>query len=333
MYKILNRQRAQYWFWYVRKELILCELKAETDLDRQELLTTLLVEPTLEEVYGKEQIANQILLQSGQESLYSIFYEDTDKFKAGKRPSSANLPKLLDQHIPDSFLAYQEGPSGLFQIIEANTIVEAVYVIARHLLKILEDNQSLYNGDIELEKLTNYLIERQHLGIFGGSFQLLIAIENIINYLFPNNEWGKFVSVLTVTRTAVQKLDVKELFHPKYFDLEAMAPIVIGYGFIRARFFEETHYLSKVCYEEKYLTFLNKVFLINEDFWIFESFKNELESAEFFMFNPSENTKANIAKIQQSAIKNIFQKAHYCIKTNPMTGLCSAIEQGIQRLT
>ena len=93
-----------------------------------------------------------------------------------------------------------------------------------------------------------------------------------------------------------------------------MAPIAIGYGFFRARFFNEIHYLSKVCYEEQYLTLLNKKFIMNEAFWLFESYNSKLSNAEYLHFKESERKKVNANRIEQSPIKNIFCEAHSLTK-------------------
>lgn len=311
MYKILKQLRAQYWFWYVRNELILNKLKSELDQGHKAELQKLLAEPTLEDIFGKESIADQIFSISGDEQLRTTFLDDSDKFRVGSRPSLEMTPKLVERYIPGSLSAFREGPSGLLEIIEASSLVEAVFVIARHLLRVLEEGCDLYLGDRELERLTKSLSERVQLGMFGGAFKLLNIIEEIINYIFPNNEWDKFVPVLQVIKTSPQQLEPMHLFQTKSLKLEVMAPIAVGYGFIRARFFDEIHYLSKVCYQEQFLTFLNKKFIMNEAFWLFESYDNELSSAEYLHFHKSERKKVNANRIEQAPIKNIFCKAHF----------------------
>ena len=311
MYKILKQFRAQYWFWYVRNELILNKLKSELDQEDKAELQKLLIDPTLEDIFGKESISDQIFSISGDEQLRSKFLDDSDKFRVGSRPSTEATPKWLDRYIPGSLSAFIEGPSGLFEIIEANSLVEAVFVIARHLLRVLKEDCDLYLGDSELERLTKSLSEHVQLGMFGGAFKLLNIIEEIINYIFPNNELDKFVSALQVVKTSPQQLEPKHLFQTKFLKLEVMAPIAVGYGFFRARFFDEIHYLSKVCYQEQFLTLLNKKFIMNEAFWLFESYDNELSSAEYLHFKESERKKVNANRIEQAPIKNIFCKAHF----------------------
>lgn len=314
MYKILSQLRAQYWFWYVRNELILNELKNEPNQENAEKLQKLLEEPTLEDIFGKDSISQQIFSISGDVQLSAIFSEDSDKFRVGIRPSTETTPKWVDRYIPGSLSAFIEGPSGLFEIIEANSVPEAIFIIARHLSNVLKEDYELVQGDNELERLTASLSERLQFEMFGGAFKLLCTVDEIINYIFPNNEWGKFVPVLQVDKCSPQKLEQTDLFQSKFLKLEVMAPIAIGYGFFRARFFNEIHYLSKVCYGEQYLTLLNKKFIMNEAFWLFESYNNGLSSAEYLHFKDSERRKLNANRIQQSPIKNIFCEAHSLTK-------------------
>ena len=103
------------------------------------------------------------------------------------------------------------------------------------------------------------------------------AFDNIINYLFRNNEWKKFVSVIYLEKRESEDT----FFQPKYFGLKELAPIIIGYGFFMAKYFDQVYSLAKVCYEERYLSLLNKNFLISKELWRFEKFgKIELSTKE-----------------------------------------------------
>tara|TARA_Y100000310_G_scaffold1238_1_gene1720 strand:- start:387 stop:698 length:312 start_codon:yes stop_codon:yes gene_type:complete len=60
--------------------------------------------------------------------------------------------------------------------------------------------------------------------------------------------------------------------------LKKAVPIAIGFGFIKAKFYDDIKCLYSVCYQEQYLTLLNMLFLIKEDSWKFNSIKKKKRS-------------------------------------------------------
>jgi hypothetical protein len=315
MYKILFELKTQYWYWFVRDKLIANELENIAQNNgaltfkvtlsgkkstitrlkkRTAKLKELVAKPTQKGIYSRAIIANWILELSGNEEAANNFSEDGDKYKNGSRPAPKELVEKLDQIFPGSLLAYEEGPCGLFLILEARTLIEAMLIIARELLKVLKAYRAPLKNDSTLNELTNLLSSRINLNIFGGAIKLLKTIEDTVDYLFPENHWDKFVSTIAIKHINLESLDQKCLLQPKYICLESVVPIVIGFAFFRARFFDEVHYLAKVCYEEQYLKLLNKEFLMKEEFWQFnQHYTIDMTSIDY----------------DESNIKSIFQGA------------------------
>ncbi|MBE0419055.1 MAG: hypothetical protein ACTJH9_13815 [Pseudoalteromonas sp.] len=275
MYKILGSIRTQYWYWFIRDCLIKNELKECTDSKRKERLVRQNKNAALTSIYSSVKMGNELKVLSPYLNLDSEFTNNGNQYRYGTRVVQENTIKLVEQAVPGSQLAHQNGPSGLFTVLEAQSLVSSSNIIAKELLKVLKSKEELLSNDKELARFEEILSSRVRLNIFGGTIKLLNTLEDIIEFLFPLNEWSKFISVVITNKVEVNDIEAENLLNPKYFDLKTIFPIVISFAFIKAKYFDEIHYLSKVCYQERYLTFLNKSFLINEKLWNFEPPKTD----------------------------------------------------------
>lgn len=275
MYEILGSIRTQYWYWFIRDYLIRNELKERIDSKRKERLVRQNKNAALTSIYSSVKMGNELKVLSPYLNLDSEFKNNGDKYRYGTRVVQENNIKLVEQVVPGSLLAHQNGPSGLFTVLEAQSLVSSSNIIAKELLKVLKSKEELLSNDKELARFEEILSSRVRLNIFGGTIKLLNTLEDIIEFLFPLNEWSKFISVVITNKVEVNDIEAENLLNPKYFDLKTIFPIVISFAFIKAKYFDEIHYLSKVCYQERYLTFLNKSFLINEKLWNFEPPKTD----------------------------------------------------------
>lgn len=275
MYKILGSIRTQYWYWFIRDYLIKNELKECTDSKRKERLVRQNKNAALTSIYSSVKMGNELKVLSPYLNLDSEFTNNGNQYRYGTRVVQENTIKLVEQAVPGSQLAHQNGPSGLFTVLEAQSLVSSSNIIAKELLKVLKSKEELLSNDKELARFEEILSSRVRLNIFGGTIKLLNTLEDIIEFLFPLNEWSKFISVVITNKVEVNDIEAENLLNPKYFDLKTIFPIVISFAFIKAKYFDEIHYLSKVCYQERYLTFLNKSFLINEKLWNFEPPKTD----------------------------------------------------------
>ncbi len=268
MYRILGELRAQYWYWFVRNGLINIELETAPAGKRAIKLELLKCDSTITHTYGDEKMGIELARLTGDQSLDKEFRNNGKNYRRGSRLVPDYLTKVLDKVIPGSLSAYQEGPCKLFLILESSNLVETMSVLARALLNMLESNRDIVQNDSVLAKLTDDLSNRCMLSIFGGSIKLLKVIEDIFEHLFPDNNWDEFTSVINMDN---EQFDIDNLRHPKVIELELVVPIVIGFAFFRASYFDEIHYLSKVCYQEKYLKLLNHKFLMKEELWCFNT--------------------------------------------------------------
>ncbi len=296
MRKILDEQKTQYWFWFIRKILIDYELEDISNnrgvlankliskvninnLDvRRDKLLQLMAKPTTQSIYSREAMANWIFELSNNKKISDSFSENGDDFKNGSMPIPEKTVIFLDDVLPSSLQAYNEGPSGLFLILEAQTLLESLYILAEQLLKLLKSNLNKLHKSETLLSLTKSLEGLIKLGIFGGNVKLLRTVEDIFNYLFPNNNWDKFTLFITTLNDEKERFNRLQFHQETNFHLESLAPILVGYAFFRARHFNETHYLARVCYEEGCLKILKNNFLISEEHWRFDT--DRKDSAE-----------------------------------------------------
>lgn len=322
MHCLLSEIRTQYWFWFVRNKLIDYELKdIASNKGRQVVKVVLkgkckndskiahrnikllqqLEFPTKTNIYSRAVMADWIFEISNCEEVSNIIANDGDKYKNATIPVPQETVDDIDKIISDSRLAYEDGPSGLFVIIEAQTLLEALYTLANRLLIVLEKNLRKFKKHDELTELKESLVSHIKFGIFGGTIKLLKTIEDIFDHLFPDNQWDNFTPSVSTFEVNIESFDRKSLHQPKYIDLDLIVPVLIGFAFFRARFFDEVHYLANVCYKEGYLKILYDRFLITEELWRFDTDKKD--TAE--MINKG-----------RPVIRHIFQRAY--IMANPV---------------
>lgn len=341
MYRVLGGLRTQYWYWFVRNELIAVELKKELKPVKREKLERLKIDSTIGHTFSVSTVGRNLGKLFPYSNLESEFSNNGSKYKNGERAVSENIIKQVEQVLPGSQLAYQNGPKGLFSVLEAPNLVGALYIIAKELLAILESEEERLISDVELIEFTELLSTRIKLNIFGGTIKLLSAVEGVIEYLIPMNGWSEFVPAIFTDKITVGDLEAGNLLQSKYFKAKTVIPIVIGFAFFKAKYFDEIHYLSKVCYQEQYLILMNKIFLMDENTWQFNlPQKAELrkyrsiKEAELKIDEPNKeimlkmdrNFKKSIesmtcddeSKLQQIeiVIKDVFQQAY--IMANPV---------------
>ncbi|RHW76462.1 hypothetical protein [Colwellia sp. RSH04] len=291
MQGLLSFIRSQYWFWFVRNAIIDYELqdiannkarqvmkvvmkgsyKNDLQLERRKnKLLKLLDNPIHKNLYSRALMAEWIFEISNSEEVANIIANDGDKFKNADEPVPGSLVDNVEKIIPGSRLAYDSGPSGLFEILEAQTLLESLFILARQLLDILESNFDSLNKDEKLIELKKMLASRIQLGIFGGTIKLLRSVEDVFDYIFPNNEWEHFAPSVSKFENGTEGFNRNNFRQPMFISLDSIVPVLIGFAFFRARFFDEVHYLAKVCYEEGFLKVLYDRFLISENNWSFD---------------------------------------------------------------
>lgn len=295
MYRILEELRTQYWYWFVRDALINHELEAPVAEDRAKKLKLLKSNAKITHTFGDEKIGEKLWELTGDEKIENEFQNNGSGLRGGSRTVPDYLPKYLDKVIPGSLTAYTEGPCKLFLVLESNSLTSAMMALARGLLFVLESNRNIIQNDSVLVNLTDDISNRCKLGLFGSPIKLLNVIEDIVDYLFPDNKWDEFTSVIDSDN---ENFDITNLRHPRVIKLEIVVPVVIGFAFLKARYFDGVHYLSKVCYVEKYLQLLSHKFLMKEELWGFDT-----KAAKKVGINPPNHEDSNIKGVFQQAFR------------------------------
>lgn len=300
MYKILGSLRTQYWYWFIRDYLIDLELKEPLDSKRKERLVRQNENAIITSIYSKEKMGNELRVLSPYLNLDRVFTNYGDQYRYGTRAVNETNIKLVEQAVPGSRLAHQNGPSGLFSVLEAQSLSIATTIVAKELLELLKSKKDELISESSSFKL---LFLRLNQCMFDDTDGLISVIDEIIEYLFPMNKWNEHFSVRINGKVNVGDLEPESLLQSNFFELKTITPIVIGYAFCKAKYFGEIHYLSKVCYKEQYLAFINKVFLIDENSWVFEppSSKEVIEDLSVL-------TEGEIG------MKHLFYKAHSIAK-------------------
>ncbi|MDC3212454.1 hypothetical protein NQU47_07700 [Pseudoalteromonas distincta] len=300
MYKALGKLKTQYWFWFVREHLIELELKKRLDSKRLEKLNRLKENPTLNNIYTMTDLGDELRKLLPYSNLDSNFADSGSKYKNGSRVLPKDQMELVELAVPGSQLAYQNGPKGLFSVLEAKSLSFAISIVAKELFEVLKSlNEESISDDLSFK----FLLLRLKQSMFDDTVELIAVIDEIIEYLFPMNKWNEPFSVIINGIVNVGDLEPENLLQPKLFELKAIAPLVIGYAFCKAKYFGEIHYLSKVCYKERYLVFINKVFLIKEKFWVFKP-----PSSKKVINDPS------VLKEGETGMKYLFYRAHSIAK-------------------
>jgi hypothetical protein len=309
MYKVLGKLRTQYWFWFIRDQLIELELKKRLDSKRLEKLNKLKENSTLNHIYTMTDLRYQLHKLSPYSSLDSEFDDSGSKYKNGSRVVPDHSVIFVEEILPGSQFAYKSGPKGLFSIIEAQSLSLTVKLIAIQFLELFNSKVEELISDNEDLKL--YTIRLKNCIYCNITVDLIDLLDEIIEYLFPRNQWREPLYVINRSNVEVVDFNDEDLFKPRYFELKELIPIIISHAFFRAKYFDEINYLSKICYDEGYLILLNKMFLIDKDFWLFlpdsifsvevqkdSSIKVEMEG------DLSDFTEG------EAGIKNIFNRAY-----------------------
>lgn len=276
MKMVLDELRTQYWFWFLRDKLIGIKLSDKLTSKGRAKLEKLRDKTLLVSQYSDADVGRD-LDKIGKVTNGSFFHEFANnrhgsKYRNGTRIPNKNWVTSADAIIPGSALAYQEGPHKLFSILEANDLAEATIIIARELRHIIANNVENFQQQPELYSLFDKLT----LSLFGtvfSSYNILMTVNELIDYLFPQNDWCEPKVYIETVNSKTEDLNLNLLRQPRYLNLEILAPVVIAYAFIRSRFFLESHYLAKVCYEDGFLKVLEARYLMKEKKWSFSKKK------------------------------------------------------------
>tara|TARA_B100000700_G_scaffold196347_1_gene216119 strand:- start:392 stop:1435 length:1044 start_codon:yes stop_codon:yes gene_type:complete len=286
MVKNLELLKAQYWYFFVRKELILKEI-GEIDerldalrrtrglstrnaeftkqLKRQKNLRKLIDEPLLNNIYSNSYMSAQLTRLKHDKEIGYEFDTYIGKFKTGKRSVPITVLDRIEKLVPGSKNAHITGPYSLFQILEARTLSEAVWSINSELLSALQTRGVCNSPD--LDRAINMLALQSNASIFSGVLTLLENLNEVINIMYPCNDWDKDTVYVCPSKTPIDELKLKNLRQTKLLPIEIAAPIVISYAAVRAKYFGEEHYLAKLCFEDEYLKVLNVRYMMNEELW------------------------------------------------------------------
>lgn len=309
MYKVLGKLRTQYWFWFVRDQLVELELKKRLDSKRLEMLNRLKEDSTLKNIYTMTNLRDKLYKLSNNSSLDSEFDDNGSKYKTGSRVVPDHTVVFVEEILPGSQLAYKNGPKGLFRVIEAQSLSLTVKLIAVQFLELFKSKFEELISDNEDLKLYN--LRLMNCISFNIIVDLIDLLDEIIEYLFPENQWREPLYVINRSNVKVGDFNDEELFNPRYFELKELFPIVISHAFFRAKYFDEINYLSKVCYDEGYLILLNKMFLIDKDFWLFRPdsiFSVEVQKDSSIKVE----MKGELSDFTEgeAGIKNLFSRAY-----------------------
>ncbi len=339
MIKNLEWLKAQYWYFFVRNELISKEIsEIGESLDalrrasvlssgnaeytkksqRQENLRKLIIEPLLNNIYSNSDMSARLMrLNNGIEIGYE-FEKYAPKFKRGARSVPKTLLDRIEKLVPGSKNAHITGPYSLFQILEARTLSEAVWSINRELLSALQTKGVCNSPD--LDQAVNMLTLQSNASIFSGVLTLLQNLNDVIDIMYPDNDWDKPNVYVCPSQTPIEGLKLESLRQTKLLPIEVAAPIVISYAVVRARYFGEEHYLAKLCFEDEYLKVLNVKYMMNEELWYRG---DDLITSSM----PDENSRTAKELEDLNALQTIstFQSAHY--KTRLLSsGVAKAIK-------
>ena len=139
MYRVLGSLRTQYWFWFVRDKLIELELRESRNNKRKENLKRQKENATLTHIYSDKKMAVKLQKLSPYSNFEKEFTNNGKKYRKGERVAHSTLVKLIDQVIPGSMRAYEEGPQKLFLMIESDSMLQIVYEMATQLLIICKN--------------------------------------------------------------------------------------------------------------------------------------------------------------------------------------------------
>ncbi|WP_370167100.1 hypothetical protein [Marisediminitalea sp.] len=339
MVKNLERLKAQYWYFFVRKELILKEI-VEIDKSlhaqgrmsvlssrnaeftkqsrRLENLRKLIDDPLLNNIYSYSDMAAQLNRLSNNIGAGYQFDTYLGKFKVGERPVPETLLDRIEKLVSGSKNANITGPYSLFQILETRTLSEAVWSIHSELLSVLQNKGVCDSPD--LDRAVKMLDLQSNASIFSGVLTMLENLNKVINIMYPCNGWDKCTAYVCPSNTPTDELKLENLRQPKLLPIEVAAPIVISYAVVRARYFGEEHYLAKLCFEDEYLKVLNVKYMMNEELW----YRGDDLSTSYM---PDENSSTAKELEDLNALQTIstFQSAHY--KTRLLSsGVAKAIK-------
>ena len=325
MVENLGRLKAQYWYFFVREQLILQDIREIAERlnalertrvlssrnaeytkqsQRQENLQKLIIEPLLNNIYSNSDMSARLMkLNNGIEIGYE-FEKYAPKFKRGARSVPSRLLNRIEMLVPGSKNAHLKGPYSLFQLLEARTLSEAVWGINSELLSALKDKGDCSSPDVD--RAIKMLALQSNASIFSGVLTLLQNLNEVINIICPGNDWDKPTAYVCSSKTPIDELKIESLRQTKLLPIEVTAPRVINYAVVRAKYFGEEHYLAKLCFEDEFLKVLNVRYMMNEELWYLGD-----DLSTRYMPNEDSRKAKDLEDLNVLQTMSTFQSAHY----------------------
>lgn len=326
MDKFLNELRAQYWYWFIRDRLIDIDLERLSKkiervrsnseklqlINRKKKLIKLKENPTTTDIYTSADMEMELDRLSAPSQLSKEFAKPGDKYKIGARGVPPELLEEVEGLLPGSTFAHEKGPSGLFIILEAETLLTATKLLVHEFLVAIQPTYETWNEDSSFKSFIDKLAIGNSMASIDISKQLSL-FETAIIHLFPNQLKASDIQILSrIQRGEVssgefepaylswlQSNKFDDLHHqPIYIELKAIAPIILASAFIKSRFLGDEHMLPRICFHRRYLSILFKHYTMQEEFWFFDS-----------------KGKERVKKASKSPIRREFHKSLMIAKT------------------
>lgn len=319
MDNFLNELRTQYWYWFVRSKLMVDELQEiEKKLERassrnrvelekkREIIKQQIQTPKKVELYTRKYVEARLtgLQNKVRSSIYPLVMYD--KYRNGTKKVSKNLVPAVDELIPGSANAYEEGPAKMFRIMESETFPNAIILLIREFLRFIFKSEREWSHDQELVSSIEKLVFFTEM--YGPDVgQAASTLELTLDMLCENRIDSSDREILDLSERGLIRVDQLDPFYrnilirkkddlfqePSYISLREFAVIYVSLSFLKAKFLGETLILSRCCFKRRYLKVMEEELLMSEVLWFFDVKNKE----------KVEPTKS------KSPIKFIFQRA------------------------
>lgn len=296
MDKFLGELKSQYWYWFLRDKLIKMELDEidsgiETHLeekedpeDKRNRLLEQIAAPTAPRLYKSPDMEKKLHKIRGQRNIDINLAKRGDKYKNGLRLVPYNVRAQIDMLVPGTSEAFENGPMGLFKIIQAESFSDAVELLIREFLGCISKSQDEWKDDKEFVEQAEKLVAIVHMYSFDAGMALH-TLETAMDKLFKNRLTDADIKILNAVVSGeirkdqldpiylqlLQTSSFDEYYHePSYMNLNEVAPIFVSLAFLKARYLNDALLLTRACFHRKYLKVMQRSFLMSDVLWFFD---------------------------------------------------------------
>lgn len=290
--KFVVKIRSQFLFWYIRNHLISLQVEAiATELDaldednllpgqhkrnkkklnkKLEALRFAQNNPTTRGTFGKSFVIEQLSLIDE-----SVKFEGViEHVLKGTRQIGKVYLAILERMIPGCRNAFENGPNDLFKVLYSESLPEALEVLSESILEAVSTSGTV-NHNVKATVQSTLQISGI-TAIFSTSLRVFEGIAEVIDTLFPANNWDKF-NTFPASDISNGEMFVLEGVPTDMLSANKAATILLSYAYIRACYLGDENYLSAICFKAKCLQILQSEFMIKENqwFWVDKTVKNE----------------------------------------------------------